>query len=208
MSDPDRRAHWDEVYATRKFSEVSWYQAVPEAPLRLLRASGIGPDAPIIDIGGGASTLIDHLLDAGFEDLTVLDISERAFVQSRARLGDRAGRVHWIVSDVTTFKPERKYAVWHDRAVLHFLTDEADRQRYVEALRGALGPGGQLVISTFGPDGPQRCSGLEIQRYDIDRMQALLGPAFELCESEMENHATPTGGQQQFLYSRWLRRVC
>lgn len=207
MSDPDRKTHWDEVYGTRKFSEVSWYQPVPEVPLRLIGASGIGPEAAIIDIGGGASTLIDHLLDAGFEDLTVLDISDRAFAQSRARLGDRAGCVNWIVADVTAFKPGRRYALWHDRAVLHFLVDDTDRRRYVEALHDAVGPGGHAVISTFGPDGPLRCSGLETQRYDADRMTVLLGPAFELCESAIEMHATPTGGRQQFFYSRWRRKT-
>ena len=199
--------HWDGVYGSRAFDEVSWYQPLPERSLRHIEDAVANRDAAIIDAGGGASTLVDHLLDAGFNDVTVLDISGRALQQARHRLGTRADAVNWIVADVRTFLPEREFSIWHDRAVLHFLIDADDRARYVDVLQRALLPGAMLVLSTFGPDGPLKCSGLQIRRYDIDMLMELLGSCFELQDHEFEDHETPAGAQQQFLYTRWVRKA-
>ncbi len=202
----ERRKHWDGVYGGKASTEVSWYQEVPDRSLHLIEAVGVSRDDAIIDIGGGASTLVDHLLDAGYGDLTVLDLTEAALDHSRKRLGERADSVNWIVSDVVHFEPQRSYQLWHDRAVLHFLTDATDRERYVDVLSGALAPGGYAVIATFGPAGPLKCSGLEIRRYDVGMLEELLGAEFELQSHELENHRTPMGATQQFLYSCWIRR--
>jgi SAM-dependent methyltransferase len=201
-----RKSHWENVYGSKRHTEVSWYQEVPDKSLALINATGASTEDAIIDIGGGASTLVDHLLEAGFADVTVLDLAATAFDQARKRLGKQAGMVNWVVSDVTQFKPERQYRLWHDRAVLHFLTAASDRARYVEVLKDALVPGGHAIIATFGPDGPLKCSGLEIRRYSVSRLEDLLGPEFELQFHELENHQTPMGSTQQFLYSCWTRR--
>jgi SAM-dependent methyltransferase len=197
--------HWDGVYGSRVFDQVSWYQNVPERSLRYIQDAVPNRNAAVIDVGGGASTLVDHLLDAGFNDVTVVDISDKALQQARQRLGDRADAVNWVVADVRAFLPERTFSIWHDRAVLHFLVDAEDRARYLEALRRALLPGAKLVLSTFGPDGPLRCSGLQIRRYDIEMLMQLLGPYFELQGHELEDHETPAGAKQQFLYTSWTR---
>jgi hypothetical protein len=182
----ERRTHWHGVYSSKPPTAVSWYQEVPDRSLRLIKAAGLSFDDAIIDIGGGASTLVDHL--------------------SRERLGERASSVNWVVSDIVHFKPQRLYRLWHDRAVLHFLTDATDRERYVDVLREALAPGGHAVIATFGPAGPLKCSGLEIRRYDVRMLEELLGAEFELQSHELANHRTPMGATQQFLYSCWTRR--
>ncbi len=201
-----REGHWADVYESKSATEVSWYQATPERSLALVQKAEMCREAPIIDVGGGASTLVDHLLDAGYTDLTVLDLAAAAFEQARARLAARAHCIDWLVADVTRFEPPRRYRLWHDRAVLHFLTDAADRERYVNVLRQALEPGGHVIIAAFGPDGPTRCSGLDIRRYNVDLLKELLGPEFALQSHELENHKTPTGAVQQFLYSCWIRR--
>lgn len=198
--------HWDSVYAKRAATEVSWYQARPDTSLALIERSGIAKGDALIDVGGGASTLVDHLLAAGYTDLSVLDIAAGAFTQSQQRLGTRADAINWIVSDVTQFEPQRGFRLWHDRAVLHFLTQPEHQVQYVDVLQQALEPGGTAIIATFGPDGPTRCSGLDIQRYNIASLESLLAPRFELQSHELEYHQTPTGGEQQFLYSCWTRR--
>ena len=202
-----RKKHWHRVYATKRPTEVSWYQSIPERSLALIRATGAPLTAPILDVGGGASTLVDHLLDAGYEDVSVLDIATNAFDQARARLGAAAARVTWITADITEFEPPRAYAVWHDRAVFHFLTDPTERDRYADLLRGALQPRGHFVLATFGPDGPTRCSGLDVQRYSAEQIGALLGQDFHLREHELEEHRTPRGTAQQFLYGWWQAEV-
>ncbi len=174
--------------------------------LRLIEETGVSQQDAIIDVGGGASTLVDNLLSAGFKNATVLDISENALQLSRHRLGVQANLVNWVVADVTAFDPAWEYSLWHDRAVFHFLVDDEDRASYVDVLRRALSPGGSLVLATFGPEGPLRCSGLQIQRYTTDRLVELLGSDFELQHHEFEYHQTPTGSTQQFLYSCWTRR--
>jgi SAM-dependent methyltransferase len=198
-----RKSHWQQVYTTREHTAVSWFQPVPVKSLDLIRSTGAPASAAIIDVGAGASTLADHLLTDGYADISVLDIAPAAFGQARARLGAKAARIHWLESDVTEFEPSRRYSIWHDRAVFHFLTAIADRNRYLQVLRAALQPDGHFLLATFGPEGPLRCSGLEIERYSVDRLQALLGTDFRLRHHELDEHRTPTGGVQQFLYGWW-----
>jgi SAM-dependent methyltransferase len=202
-----RRAHWDQVYRTKAASEVSWYEAHPQCSLRLLQATRVRPEEPIIDVGGGASLLAEELLDAGYGDVSVLDVSAEALEKVRARLGARASAVSLISEDVTAFRPERRYALWHDRAVFHFLVDPADRERYIEALRRALRPQGHLIIATFGPSGPERCSGLPARRYDAQALAAELGREFRLVESALQTHRTPWNSTQEFLYGRFERHA-
>jgi trans-aconitate methyltransferase len=187
MNAANRRDHWENVYSSKAFNDVSWFQPRPERSLQLVERTAVGRDDAIIDIGGGASTLVDHLLDGGFTDVTVLDVAGKSLEQAQKRLGERAAGVEWIVSDVTTFRPSRTWQLWHDRAALHFLIDEQDRARYVEVLKTALAPGGHVVLAMFGPDGPLKCSGLEIRRYSIDMVEDLLGPEFQLQCQELEN---------------------
>lgn len=200
-----RRTHWNDVYRAKHYTDVSWYQTVPQTSLDYILATEIARHDPVIDIGGGASMLVDCLLDRAFTDVSVLDVSAGALEQAKTRLGERAARVLWIVSDVADFEPGRTYGVWHDRAVLHFLTDAAERDKYVESLQHALAPGGHLVVSTFGPDGPLKCSGLEVRRYTVEMMQELLGPEFQLSGHVLADHRTPWGAAQQFLHSSWSR---
>ena len=198
-----RKSHWERVYAEKKTDEVSWYQPNPARSLELIRATGVSPAEPILDIGGGASALVDNLLASGYRDITVLDIAAAALERVRARLGRNAADVAWIEADVTQFHPPRRYAVWHDRAVFHFLVDPAERDRYLEVLHRGIAPEGHFIIATFGPEGPQRCSGLDVHRYSLDELAGLLEPHFSLRHSEIEQHRTPTGGMQQFLYAWW-----
>ena len=199
------REHWQKIYKGTGVANVSWYQAVPQTSLELIRATGIAPTAPILDVGGGASTLADHLLAAGFRDVTVLDIASLGLGAAQARLGTAATRIHWITADITQFRPERQYALWHDRAVFHFLIDPIHRRRYVDVLRTALAPGGYLILAAFGPEGPTRCSGLAVQRYSTHEMEALLGRGFTPVQSRTEEHVTPQGKRQQFVYGMWVR---
>lgn len=195
--------HWQRIYQTRSATEVSWYEPVPQTSLDLIRATGLPVSAPIIDVGSGDSQLVDHLLDSGYSDVTVLDIAPAALERVRARLGAAAARVDWIAADVTSFRLRRRYALWHDRAVFHFLVTPAERQKYLSVLTAALAPKGHLILATFGPQGPTRCSGLPIQRYSEDDLGVLLGPSFQLRHHGLENHRTPTGRDQQFLWSCW-----
>jgi len=202
-----RKLHWENVYTTKEAVSVSWYQPVPAKSLGLIRSTGVSPQAAILDVGGGASTLVDNLLDAGYQDLSVLDIASSAFTQARARLGAIANQVKWIESDVTEFEPPRSYAIWHDRAVFHFLTDAADRERYLDVLRKSLQSQGHFLLATFGEEGPTRCSGLEVQRYSVEMLKALLEPNFRMRTYEIEEHRTPKGATQEFLYSWWQAEV-
>lgn len=194
------------MYDGRKTTEVSWYEPHPEKSLELVRAAGVHLADPIIDVGGGASLLVDELLAAGYSDLTVLDVSASVLGKLRGRLGSGASSVRLLHRDVTAFQPERQYALWHDRAVFHFLVQREDRENYVEALRQGVRPGGQVVMATFGPSGPQRCSGLPTVRYDARTLGAELGAGFGLVQSFLHAHRTPSSAQQQFLYCRFERR--
>lgn len=200
MDPAAERAHWEAIYRERPPEAVSWYQAEPALSLALIEAAGTGPQSRLVDVGGGASRLVDRLLDRGWRDVTVLDIADSALQAARERLGVRAAAVTWVVADVRGYRPRRPFDVWHDRAVFHFLTDAADRERYRETLEGALAPGGHAVIATFAPEGPERCSGLPVARYDGERLVATLGPAFRLLEERAEAHYTPAGRPQAFRY--------
>lgn len=206
MSNPTRQAHWENVYATRGEAEVSWYQERPTLSLELIRAAGATPRSSVIDIGGGASRLVDALLAEGFEAVTVLDISDAALSAAKRRLGAKAAKATWIVADMTTWEPSQLYDLWHDRAVLHFLTEESDRAAYVARLVKVLRPGGHAIIGTFALDGPERCSGLPVVRYDATTLAKLLGTDFALMEARTQAHQTPTGAIQRFQFSLFRRR--
>lgn len=203
MSSVDRQTHWQNVYTTKGEKEVSWFQERPEISLEFIAATRAGPNSAIVDIGGGASRLVDALLDEGYRKLTVLDLSEVALATSRERLGLRGEAVTWVAADVTTWRPSERYDVWHDRAAFHFLTDEKDRQAYVSRLEGALREGGEAIIGTFALSGPGRCSGLPVARYDASSLAAALGPKFRLLASREDEHRTPWGTLQAFQFSRF-----
>ena len=196
-------AHWERVYQTSADTAASWYQPKPRTSLELIEKTGVPPDAALIDVGAGSSTLVDHLMASGYRDVTLLDISPTALAHARARLGAAATRLHWVTADIIDFQPLRRYTLWHDRAVFHFLIDPYHRDRYLAALGRSLAPDGHLLLSTFGPAGPTRCSGLPVQGYSEAELSAVLGPAFRLRESRLEDHETPSGKQQQFLYGWW-----
>ncbi len=205
MSDTQRHAHWETVYQTKGECDVSWFEESPAVSLELIRATGVATAASIVDIGGGASRLADALLGAGFSAVTVLDLSEHALAAARARLGARSEKVKWIAADVTAWRPSETYDVWHDRAALHFLTEEKDRAAYADCVARAVRPGGHVIIGTFAPDGPQRCSGLPVVRHDAASLAAMLGASFRLMESRNHDHHTPMGTIQRFQFSRFRR---
>jgi len=195
------REHWDRIYREKSASDVSWYQPEATVSLDLIRRVAPDQDTPIIDVGGGASTLVDGLLDAGYRNVTVLDIAGAALSVAQQRLGAEAAHVTWLESDVLTAPLARAgYAVWHDRAVFHFLTDPQDRARYVAKTREAVRVGGYVIVATFAPDGPKQCSGLAVMRYSPDEMRAEFGAGFRLVDSAREEHHTPIGATQAFTY--------
>jgi len=203
----DRKRHWESVYCEKAVHETSWHQPVPTPSLTMIRAA-VGDQKPsLIDVGGGASMLVDCLLDQGFRDLTVLDISGRSLDRARQRLGSRAPLVEWIEADVTDYEPRRSWEIWHDRAAFHFLTDAADRKRYVAVLQQALAAGGYAIIAAFALDGPQKCSGLDIVRYDARSLAAELGHGFVLEEERSEVHLTPAGSEQRFGFYRFRKNA-
>jgi len=195
------REHWEHIYKSRESSDVSWYQR--EATISLDLVQRVAPDleAPIVDVGGGASTLVDGLLGAGYRNVTVLDISRAALDVARERLGEDASRVDWIVADVLEAPlASGAFAVWHDRAVFHFLTNQDDRDRYVAKAHDAVRAGGYVIVASFAPEGPERCSGLEVVRYSPEAMHAQFGSGFDLLDSRREEHHTPSGNTQAFVY--------
>lgn len=200
------RSHWEDVYAAKAETAVSWYQRHAVQSLQMIAAAAADRTAPIIDIGGGASTLVDDLLAEGFGDITVLDVAEAALAKSKARLGAAAGKVSWIVADITQWKPPRRYQVWHDRAVFHFLTDTPRQDAYIAALEAATEPGATAIMATFALDGPEKCSGLPVQRYSPQTLAARLGRSFRLIDEARETHKTPGGSAQHFSYAV-LRRL-
>jgi 2-polyprenyl-3-methyl-5-hydroxy-6-metoxy-1,4-benzoquinol methylase len=202
----DTQAHWENVYQTKPSDQVSWFRPHLETSLALIdRAIGHDRGSAIIDVGAGASTLVDDLLADGYSNLTVLDISKAAIDVARKRLGPASAAIEWICADVTrgSFKP-RAYDVWHDRAVFHFLTQPEDREAYVRNVARAVKIGGHVIVGTFGPDGPLKCSGLEVMRYDADSLHHEFGARFRLVDSSKEAHETPFGTVQQFLYCHCL----
>jgi len=205
MMSGTRQEHWDEVFTTKADEAVSWFQAKPETSLRLIRACHLPKDAVILDAGAGTSHLPDVLLDEGYPNIVVLDVSAAALERTRERLGDRGHSVRFIIADLAAWQPDVTVDLWHDRAVLHFLTEPRDRTAYAEALRRAVKPGGFVVISGFAPSGPERCSGLPVLRADRGAIATLLGPGFDLLDAFEEDHQTPSGGRQRFMFTRFRR---
>jgi len=197
----DRKQHWEQVYTTKPSDSVSWFQEHADQSLRLIHKTGLGKEAAIIDVGGGASILVDELAAEGYTDLTVLDLSAAALSVAQQRLGKQADAVHWMEGDITRAEfPIHRFDIWHDRDVFHFLTDPADRNAYVERVMRAVRPGGHVIIATFGEDGPEKCSGLPVMRYKPESLHAEFGEAFLLVQHEKEAHHTPAGSVQQFVY--------
>jgi 2-polyprenyl-3-methyl-5-hydroxy-6-metoxy-1,4-benzoquinol methylase len=202
---PRTREHWDQVYGTKLETEVSWYQSRPERSLDLIKLAA-PLKASILDVGGGASLLADELLSLGYSDVTVLDVSQAALDRSKSRLGRLADSVSWIAADITQWTPPRTWDVWHDRAVFHFLTETKDQDLYIATLKAGTKPGSVAVISTFALDGPERCSGLPVQRYNPVGLAARIGSEFDLVSEASESHKTPWGSTQNFAYAVLRRR--
>jgi len=202
----DRKTHWEDVYRTTAADELGWHQAHPSMSLNLIESTRVVKTGSLIDVGGGDSTLVDHLLNQGFEHITVLDISPTALERAKARLGGRAHRVTWIVDDVTDFRSSKTYDVWHDRAVFHFLTDAKDRTRYLESMNRVVSSQGHVIMATFAYEAPPTCSGLPVVRYSPQFLAAAVGKGFELVEAVEQLHRTPGGKKQPFIYCRFTRQ--
>lgn len=198
--------HWERVYQTRSTTEVSWYRAHLERSIESIRRVAPAPGSAVIDVGAGASTLVDDLIAAGYTDLTILDVSPTALEASRRRLGQHADSVHWLEGSVLEIAlPPQRFDVWHDRAVFHFLTDSEHRGRYAQQMTSAVRAGGHALIATFGPEGPLRCSGLEVVRYDAATLAHEFSEGFRLVAWSIEDHTTPAAVRQQFLYTLFER---
>jgi len=205
MSDVGRKAHWENVYTTKSEKEVSWFQENPAPSLELIALAGLHADARIIDIGGGASRLVDALVGQKIGQVTVLDLSAAALDAAKKRLGDRGAAVEWVIADATTWEPSQAYDLWYDRATFHFLTNASDRSAYVRNLQKAVRSGGHVIMGTFALEGPERCSGLSVMRYDAGMLGAILGTDFRLIDSRRHDHATPWGVVQRFQFSTFRR---
>lgn len=199
--------HWETVYRTHPVTEVSWYQRTPTVSLELIDLLDVEPGSPIVDVGGGTSTLADVLVERGFTDITVVDISQAALDLTRDRLGPAATSVQLLRRDVLGWEPEPRYGLWHDRAVFHFLVQEQDQARYLEVLSAALGPEGAVVLGTFGPQGPEQCSGLPVARHSVEDLVTRFGPGFELVGQRREDHVPPSGAVQAFTWVALRRRA-
>ena len=199
-----RPAHWDRAYE-RPADAVSWYQPSAQTSLELISAAAVALEQPIVDVGGGASTLVDGLIERGYRDLTVLDVAQKSLDVARGRLGAAAEAVSWVVADITTWQPARRYGCWHDRAVFHFLTDAADRDAYRRCLAQGVEPGGAIIVATFAEDGPERCSGLPVHRYSAQQLEDEFRQVARLVEVRREQHRTPSGGTQSFVFARMVR---
>ena len=203
----DNKQHWEQVYTTKASDSVSWFQEHADQSLRLIHNTRLGKDAAIIDVGGGTSRLVDDLVAEGYTDLTVFDLSSTALAVARQLLGKHEDIVHWIEGDITRAKfPMNRFDIWHDRAVFHFLTDPADRHAYVERVLSSVRPGGHVIVATFAEDGPEKCSGLPVMRYQPEALHAVFGDTFQLVEHEKEAHHTPFGTVQQFVYCYCRKR--
>lgn len=200
----ERKDHWETVYRTKQPHEVSWTQEIPQTSLEAIRKLNLPKTARIIDVGGGDSKLVDFLIEEGFINITVLDISENALERAKVRLGEKAKMVNWIASDITLFNPETKYDLWHDRAVFHFLTTPEHIERYLETTRNWVI--GYLLMATFSENGPEKCSGLQVSQYSSDKLASLFSEGFELQDFHTEDHITPFGTKQNFLFCS-LRRI-
>lgn len=201
----DLKQHWEKVYATKASEEVSWYQQQPETSLSFFRELNIAKDAAIIDVGGGDGMLVDHLLAEGYTDVTVLDISEKALEKSIIRLGKKANQVNWMVADVNSFTSAKKFDVWHDRAVLHFLTEEQERKSYLEKANQYLKPGAKIIIGTFSDKGPEKCSGLPVKQYTENSLSDFVKKYFHKIKCITKDHLTPFNTVQNFLFCSFLK---
>ncbi len=206
MENTERKNHWDTIYKTKELKDVSWYQPVPATSLDFLKQFKVGKDAKIIDVGGGDSFLVDNLLDLGYTDITVLDISGEALERAKKRLGERAGMVKWIIADAATFEPEEAYDFWHDRAAFHFLTNEREINHYIETIQRYLNPQGVLVVGTFSEAGPKKCSGIEIKQYSESSLTEKLKQFFEKVKCITVDHETPFGTLKNFLFCSFVKR--
>jgi len=205
MENFDRKKHWENIYQTKELNEVSWFQPTPETSLQFFEQFDIPKTAKIIDVGGGDSFLVDHLLDLGYEDITVLDISSVAIERAKNRLGERAKKVTWITSDIVNFVPKEKYDFWHDRAAFHFLTDEKEISNYIETAHRHIHTNGILVLGTFSEQGPKKCSGIAIKQYSETTMTARLKVGFEKVSCETVDHTTPFDTVQNFVFCSFRR---
>ncbi len=201
----DTEGHWRDVYERREPQQVSWYEPSPETSLAWIARAELAPDAAILDAGGGTSALAGDLVRSGHTDVTVADISASAIERAKAELGPLAERVTWLQADLRTHAFDRAYDLWHDRAVFHFMVEDTDRDRYIAVMRAAIGPGGHLILATFGPDGPTECSNLPVRRYGAEELAASLSEGFRLVASQSAEHRTPSGSVQQFLYAHFQR---
>ena len=203
----NKKEHWEKVYSTKQLNEVSWYQPTPEVSLRFIEELAIPKDAAIIDIGGGDSLLADHLLESGYTDISVLDISAAAIERAQKRLGEKARQIHWIVSDITEFKPERQYDFWHDRATFHFLTTDNDIETYLRISQQAIRKNGKLLVGTFAENGPEKCSGLPVKQYSEESMSATIRRWFEKIKCLHTDHLTPFNTIQHFLFCSFRKTI-
>jgi len=206
MTASDPRSHWQTVYLTKGEQQVSWSQADPQPSLRLIESVATSREASIVDVGGGASRLVDALLQSGFHALTVLDLSAAALASARERIGAAGDAVCWVAGDATVWQPQQAFDIWHDRAAFHFLVAEMDRTAYLDRLHRGVRAGGNAVIGTFALDGPEKCSGLPVQRYDSATLSQTIGPAFELIAELPHQHVTPWGATQSFQFSVLRRK--
>ena len=206
MNSTERTAHWQAIYDAKPLESCSWYQPVPQTSLDFITSLNLSLDAPILDVGGGDSFVVDHLLRAGFADVTVLDISSKAIDRAKERLGEDASRVTWVVSDVTDFRPTRTYALWHDRAAFHFLTAEEDREAYRQAQRLGTGEGSKLIVATFSTNGPAKCSGTAIQQHDEVSLADTFAADWSPVSTSIVHHTTPSGGGQEFVFGVFERK--
>ncbi len=200
----DRKKHWETVYETKSPDQVSWTQEIPKTSLAFIKSFGLARSAKIIDIGGGDSTLVDHLLNQGFENITVLDISEKSLEKAKMRLGEKGKNITWIVSDILDFEPTETYDIWHDRAAFHFLTTEEEVEKYKSIVEKAVQS--YLVIGTFSENGPLKCSGLEISQYSEEKLSSTFEDHFEKIETVLEDHQTPFGTMQNFLFCSFKKK--
>lgn len=206
MENFDRQKHWENIYQTKSLPEVSWYQPVPETSLDLIAELQIPTQAAIIDVGGGDGFLVDELLDRGYTDLSVLDLSQTALQRAQSRLGARAAAVHWICADVAHFSPGRTYDLWHDRAAFHFLTEPAEIAHYAETAAASIKPGGYLIIGTFSENGPLKCSGIPIRQYTETQLSETFGESFEKIRCFTLDHPTPFGTVQNFIFGCFQKK--
>lgn len=202
-----RKDHWDRIYQKHSPLEVGWYQAYPENSLKLIKNTDRGTDSSIIDVGGGTSMLSKHLLDQGYKKLTVLDISGNSIEKAKSELEEKSNEIKWIEADATKYSFMEQYEIWHDRAVFHFLTKTEDKKGYINSLNQALKLNGHLIIATFSLDAPPKCSGLSVVRYSPETLQNELGDNFFLAETLVEDHVTPSGVKQNFIFCRFIKRA-